>query len=307
MLVFCFGATRLSDSTAPGHGAQAASTRIALHRRNSEGLCAKGVLKLRAGLAPLQPPTNARVSQRAQGSHALLCVCFQAPAGRQRQAEPRRKSQIRGEIADDIVLAELAAMREQGQGTNWHVMGLDHKLDASAQAADERTSIAQLQGGHVPQDDIELAEMVRAHADDDEELKKMQQEIEMLDRMQAELAKDDGNRQELSNPQHAAEHHRPHGQPPAHISPGRVSNPERGRRSSPAPADQSSLSLHSGSASVAPHIRSVPGGFAGSPSGALGPGTDAWREAKQRERQEHEDRQRRYKAELDEQVCAGSV
>ena len=306
MFVFCFGATRLSDSTAPGHGAQAASTRIALHRRNSEGLCAKGVLKLRAGLAPLQPPTNARVSQRAQGSHALLCVCFQAPAGRQRQAEPRRKSQIRGEIADDIVLAELAAMREQGQGTNWHVMGLDHKLDASAQAADERT-IAQLQGGHVPQDDIELAEMVRAHADDDEELKKMQQEIEMLDRMQAELAKDDGNRQELSNPQHAAEHHRPHGQPPAHISPGRVSNPERGRRSSPAPADQSSLSLHSGSASVAPHIRSVPGGFAGSPSGALGPGTDAWRKAKQRERQEHEDRQRRYKAELDEQVCAGNV
>ena len=236
-----------------------------------------------------------------------MCVCVQAPAGRQRQAEPRRKSQIRGEIADDIVLAELAAMREQGQGTNWHVMGLDHKLDASAQAADERTSIAQLQGGHVPQDDIELAEMVRAHADDDEELKKMQQEIEMLDRMQAELAKDDGNRQELSNPQHAAEHHRPHGQPPAHISPGRVSNPERGRRSSPAPADQSSLSLHSGSASVAPHIRSVPGGFAGSPSGALAPGTDAWREAKQRERQEHEDRQRRYKAELDEQVCAGNV
>ena len=46
----------------PINGAQAASTRIALHRRNSEGLCAKGVLKLRAGLAPLQPPTNARVA-----------------------------------------------------------------------------------------------------------------------------------------------------------------------------------------------------------------------------------------------------
>ena len=88
---------------------------------------------------------------------------------------------VHGEIADEIVKAELAALAKQRKANDsWHVVGLDSKLDASVMAADEHTAIRQLKrdaGAH----------LTGAHeeAEDDEEIRRLQEEIAMLDRMNA--------------------------------------------------------------------------------------------------------------------------
>ena len=80
-------------------------------------------------------------------SVSALCVralCVQAPAQGRRAGQPAAANNVRGAIADEVVLQELAALRKQKANGSWHVVGLDSKLDAAILSADEHTAIGEL-------------------------------------------------------------------------------------------------------------------------------------------------------------------
>ena len=84
---------------------------------------------------------------------------------------------VRGEIADDVVLQELSALHKQKAGS-WHVVGLDTTLDAAILAADEHTAIGKLKNKR---------EELDPNLDEDDELQRMREEIAVLDRLAANM------------------------------------------------------------------------------------------------------------------------
>ena len=97
-----------------------------------------------------------------------------------RAGQPAAANNVRGAIADEVVLQELAALRKQKANGSWHVVGLDSKLDAAILSADEHTAIGELKHEADAQFHNGSEGM-----DDDEEIKRMREEIEMLDKMAA--------------------------------------------------------------------------------------------------------------------------
>ena len=233
-----------------------------------------------------------------------------------RRAKPealRGARNVHGEIADDIVRAELAALAKQRKGNeSWHVVGLDSKLDAAVLSADEHTAIRQLK----TEADAELAGM-QEDVDDDEEIRRMQEEIAVLDRMAAVMRE---------QPEIPPPHERPQSPMRAHpnMSPARGPDTEQrhhggaaGNRS--ADAGPARIGLYGGAAaasadlpngdahlsgggrSMMPNVPAppVPGGFLGSPGVSRG---DYFKEEKDKLRAAQEAQQKSYRAQLDEQV-----
>jgi len=193
-------------------------------------------------------------------------VSKQAPVqGRRAKPEALRGARnVHGEIADDIVRAELAALAKQRKGNeSWHVVGLDSKLDAAVLSADEHTAIRQLK----TEADAELAGM-QEDVDDDEEIRRMQEEIAVLDRMAAVMRE---------QPEIPPPHERPQSPMRAHpnMSPARGPDTEQRHH----------------------------GGAAGNRSADAGVSRgDYFKEEKDKLRAAQEAQQKSYRAQLDEQV-----
>ena len=237
-------------------------------------------------------------------------VSWQAPMqGRRAKLEAGARN-VHGEIADEIVKAELAALAKQRKANDsWHVVGLDSKLDAAVMAADEHTAIRQLKR------DAD-AHLTGAHeeAEDDEEIRRLQEEIAMLDRMNAVMYE----QPELPPHERPRSPARTH----PHMHPARAPDTEQLHRGGPAGNSSTdagprridaygggaaanlpggAMQLSGGGRSSWPNVPAppVPGGFLGSPGVSHG---DYFQEEKEKQRAELDAKQRSYKAQLDEQV-----
>jgi hypothetical protein len=235
-------------------------------------------------------------------------VSKQAPMQGRRAKPDAGARNVHGEIADEIVKAELAALAKQRKANDsWHVVGQDSKLDAAVMAADEHTAIRQLKK------DAD-AHLTGAHeeAEDDEEIRRLQEEIAMLDRMNAVM---------YEQPEFPP-HERPRSPARAHphMHPARAHDTEQLHRGGPAGNRSTdagpgridaygggvnlpggAMQLSGGGRSSWPNVPAppVPGGFLGSPGFSHG---DYFQEEKEKQRAEQEAKQRSYKAQLDEQV-----
>ena len=255
-----------------------------------------------------------------------VCVSSQVPPGGGRAGAapggggvPRSVvgGNVRGEIADDIILQELAALQKQSK--NWHVMGLDKKLDAAVLSADEHTAIGQLKMDF--DDDVGPAGVADAGAgaqnEEEEELRRMREEIEVLDRMAAIMREKPPNTERPTSPSRRLEPHPSQGPQalavPSHAAEQRhvgvYMSDQYARRDGGGPPggfqDAMGIPPVAWGGAVADPSRSpapvplppVPGGFLGSPGGG-----DHWRVEKEQLRAEQQAKQLRYKEQLDESV-----
>jgi len=184
---------------------------------------------------------------------------------------------VRGEIADDVVLQELSALHKQKAGS-WHVVGLDTKMDAAILAADEHTAIGKLKN---------KGEGVDPNLDEDDELQRMREEIAVLDRLAANMREGilEGSAsvppQFPLAPEQAAQHAGGNNYCGGIQGGDAVSHSLRDAAISPFNQREAFSSVPS---------PPVPGGFLGSPSGAK-----SWEQEREEERSKAQEQRRIYK------------
>ena len=232
-------------------------------------------------------------------AHEFACLTQEPPRRAAGGGPLGRGGNVRGEITDDVILQELAALNKQR--ANWHVMGLDEELDAAVLSADEYTVIAKLKNEGAG---MKVETREAGVVEEDKELQRMREEIEMLDRMAAIMRDKPPSPDRPSSPQRAGPGRGVHGLPvhataseqrPAGVA---VYGDDFHFDSSPPRGHQRTVDGLTSVGGDKPRspvpAPPVPGGFLGSPGV-----TEYWKHEKEQMRAEQQAKQRSYREQLD--------